>query len=211
MKSRLCPSRGQRRRQRWTERLPDASSAVLARRYDKRQNLRGTGRELGPEFEHRLEKEAFCSGKLEARGCAHALQNVYFSFPDDSSGIAALHTPDETCLSRLFSWSVFVRPSRSLAGLSSPSALRNCAWRCHAAVDSVPALLCTAVLDPSRPLREPASEPRVQASEARCAWMRVTSHATCTHALLPPLPSAAVASPSRCVRLSAPLSASLLL
>jgi len=35
------------------------------KKYDKRQNLRGTGRELGPEFEHRLEKEAFCSGKLE--------------------------------------------------------------------------------------------------------------------------------------------------
>ena len=30
-------------------------------------NLRGTGMELGPEFEKRLEKEAFCSGKLEVR------------------------------------------------------------------------------------------------------------------------------------------------
>ena len=35
------------------------------KKYDKRQNLRGTGNELGPDFEKRLEKEAFCSGKLE--------------------------------------------------------------------------------------------------------------------------------------------------
>ena len=35
------------------------------RRYDKRNQLRGSGRELGPEFEKRLEKESFCSGKIE--------------------------------------------------------------------------------------------------------------------------------------------------
>mmetsp|Transcript_16904 Transcript_16904/g.28124 ORF Transcript_16904/g.28124 Transcript_16904/m.28124 type:complete len:566 (-) Transcript_16904:284-1981(-) len=37
----------------------------IIKKYDKRQNLRGTGMELGPEFEKRLEKEAFCSGKME--------------------------------------------------------------------------------------------------------------------------------------------------
>ena len=35
------------------------------KKYDKRLELRGTGQELGPDFEKRLEKEAFCSGKLE--------------------------------------------------------------------------------------------------------------------------------------------------
>jgi hypothetical protein len=34
----------------------------IMKKYDKRQNLRGTMKELGPEFEARLEKEAFCSG-----------------------------------------------------------------------------------------------------------------------------------------------------
>ena len=38
----------------------------IMKKYDKRQQLRGTGNELGPDFEKRLEKEAFCSGKLEA-------------------------------------------------------------------------------------------------------------------------------------------------
>ena len=37
----------------------------IMKKYDKRQLLRGTGEELGPDFEKRLEKEAFCSGKLE--------------------------------------------------------------------------------------------------------------------------------------------------
>jgi len=37
----------------------------IMKKYDKRQQLRGTGNELGPDFEKRLEKEAFCSGKLE--------------------------------------------------------------------------------------------------------------------------------------------------
>ena len=37
----------------------------IMKKYDKRSQLRGTGRELGPEFEKRLEKESFCSGKLE--------------------------------------------------------------------------------------------------------------------------------------------------
>jgi len=37
----------------------------IMKKYDKRQQLRGTGDELGPDFEKRLEKEAFCSGKLE--------------------------------------------------------------------------------------------------------------------------------------------------
>eukprot|EP00327_Prymnesium_parvum_P018422 CAMPEP_0113263646 /NCGR_PEP_ID=MMETSP0008_2-20120614/18558_1 /TAXON_ID=97485 /ORGANISM="Prymnesium parvum" /LENGTH=528 /DNA_ID=CAMNT_0000112369 /DNA_START=79 /DNA_END=1665 /DNA_ORIENTATION=- /assembly_acc=CAM_ASM_000153 len=37
----------------------------IMKKYDKRHNLRGTGRELLPEFEKRLEKEAFCSGKVE--------------------------------------------------------------------------------------------------------------------------------------------------
>ena len=35
------------------------------KKYDKRNQLRGTGLELLPEFEKRLEKEAFCSGKVE--------------------------------------------------------------------------------------------------------------------------------------------------
>ena len=39
----------------------------IMKKYDKRQQLRGTGNELGPDFEKRLEKEAFCSGKLEVR------------------------------------------------------------------------------------------------------------------------------------------------
>ena len=37
----------------------------IMKKYDKRLELRGTGQELGPDFEKRLEKEAFCSGKLE--------------------------------------------------------------------------------------------------------------------------------------------------
>ena len=37
----------------------------IMKKYDKRNNLRGTGLELLPEFEKRLEKEAFCSGKVE--------------------------------------------------------------------------------------------------------------------------------------------------
>ena len=37
----------------------------IMKKYDKRQQLRGTGEELGPDFEKRLEKEAFCSGKVE--------------------------------------------------------------------------------------------------------------------------------------------------
>ena len=37
----------------------------IMKKYDKRNELRGTGLELLPEFEKRLEKEAFCSGKLE--------------------------------------------------------------------------------------------------------------------------------------------------
>ena len=37
-------------------------------RFDKRHDLRGTGRELLPEFEDRLQKEAFCSNKVMVRG-----------------------------------------------------------------------------------------------------------------------------------------------
>lgn len=37
----------------------------IMKKYDKRNNLRGTGMELLPEFEKRLEKEAFCCGKVE--------------------------------------------------------------------------------------------------------------------------------------------------
>ena len=37
----------------------------IMKKYDKRNQLRGTGQELLPEFEKRLEKEAFCSGKVE--------------------------------------------------------------------------------------------------------------------------------------------------
>jgi ribose-phosphate pyrophosphokinase len=37
----------------------------IMKKYDKRNSLRGTGLELLPEFEKRLEKEAFCSGKVE--------------------------------------------------------------------------------------------------------------------------------------------------
>jgi ribose-phosphate pyrophosphokinase len=37
----------------------------IMKKYDKRNELRGTGLELLPEFEKRLEKEAFCSGKVE--------------------------------------------------------------------------------------------------------------------------------------------------
>jgi len=37
----------------------------IMKKYDKRHQLRGTGNELGPEFDKRLEKEAFCSGKIE--------------------------------------------------------------------------------------------------------------------------------------------------
>jgi len=36
----------------------------IMKKYDKRMELRGTAQELGPEFEARLEKEAFCSGKM---------------------------------------------------------------------------------------------------------------------------------------------------
>ena len=53
------------------------------RRYDKRNQLRGSGRELGPEFEKRLEKESFCSGKIEvlagtAQKRAHAMRTRVF-------------------------------------------------------------------------------------------------------------------------------------
>lgn len=37
----------------------------IMKKYDKRNELRGTGMELLPEFEKRLEREAFCSGKVE--------------------------------------------------------------------------------------------------------------------------------------------------
>ena len=37
----------------------------IMKKYDKRNQLRGTGYELLPEFEKRLEKEAFCCGKVE--------------------------------------------------------------------------------------------------------------------------------------------------
>ena len=37
----------------------------IMKKYDKRNSLRGTGLELLPEFEKRLEKEAFCCGKVE--------------------------------------------------------------------------------------------------------------------------------------------------
>ena len=37
----------------------------IMKKYDKRNQLRGTGLELLPEFEKRLEKEAFCCGKVE--------------------------------------------------------------------------------------------------------------------------------------------------
>jgi hypothetical protein len=37
----------------------------IMKKYDKRNNLRGTGLELLPEFEKRLEKEAFACGKVE--------------------------------------------------------------------------------------------------------------------------------------------------
>ena len=37
----------------------------IMKKYDKRQQLRGTGNEIAPDFEKRLEKEAFCSGKLD--------------------------------------------------------------------------------------------------------------------------------------------------
>jgi len=37
----------------------------IMKKYDKRLKLRGTSQELCPEFEKRLEKEAFCSGKME--------------------------------------------------------------------------------------------------------------------------------------------------
>jgi len=37
----------------------------IMKKYDKRNRLRGTGLELLPEFEKRLEREAFCSGKVE--------------------------------------------------------------------------------------------------------------------------------------------------
>lgn len=37
----------------------------IMKKFDKRHQLRGTGRELLPQFEQRLAKEAFCSGKVE--------------------------------------------------------------------------------------------------------------------------------------------------
>ena len=37
----------------------------IMKKYDKRNSLRGTGLELLPEFEKRLEREAFCCGKVE--------------------------------------------------------------------------------------------------------------------------------------------------
>ena len=46
----------------------------IMKKYDKRNSLRGTGLELLPEFEKRLEKEAFCSGKVSAAGTAKAAE-----------------------------------------------------------------------------------------------------------------------------------------
>ena len=98
----------------------------IMKKYDKRQQLRGTGNELGPDFEKRLEKEAFCSGKLE----------VYYTYYGYTMAILYLLWPSAPASSRRYPYhgyayygSILTMATLTMAPLTMVlRTTRRCSW-----------------------------------------------------------------------------------